>query len=363
MRTALFALFLVNINVATIAESPRLCAVCQEPLSGTFLLLSNPLLLERQPVCDSCAKLDSLCFTCGLPVKFNYLKLEDGRLLCERDASSAVLSQEEAQILFDDVKRDLRVVFSGLGTAPDKNITLSLSDRFQLEKLNSTQTAGHDRKVTLGLTHSQMRDHERFEHRIYLLSGLSRLRLAAVGAHEYTHAWLRENVAKDRQIDGDTVEGFCELVAYKLMVLRGEEREQRVIQANLYSRGQIDALLQAEADYDFYRAAKWIKYGFDDKIARTNTSRLLVLRNSPAGPAPRANESAPPEVLLLRGITGNAKRRFALINNRTLQKNEEAVIRVGNSNLVVRCLDITEDAVVVRVNHSKEPQELFLEPQ
>ena len=75
-------------------------------------------------------------------------------------------------------------------------------------------------------------------------------------------------------------EGFCELVAYKLMVLRGEEREQKVIQANLYSRGQIDALLQAEADYDFYRAVKWMKDGFDDKIARTNTSRLLVLRNS-----------------------------------------------------------------------------------
>jgi hypothetical protein len=90
--------------------------------------------------------LDSLCFTCGLPVKFNYLKLEDGRLLCERDASSAVLSQQEAQILFDDVKRDLRVVFSGLGTAPDKNITLFLSDRFprETEPLKTLAMTGSD---------------------------------------------------------------------------------------------------------------------------------------------------------------------------------------------------------------------------
>jgi hypothetical protein len=94
-----------------------------------------------------------------------------------------------------------------------------------------------------------------------LLSGLSRSRLLAVEAHEYAHAWLRENVVKDRRIDPDTVEGFCELVAYKLMSLRGEESEKKAIQANLYSRGQIEILLQAEADYDFYRLTKWMKNG------------------------------------------------------------------------------------------------------
>ena len=73
-------------NTPAVAESPRLCVVCQQPLVGSFLFLSNPLLVERQPVCEACSKLDTLCFTCGLPVKFNYLKLEDGRLLCERDA-------------------------------------------------------------------------------------------------------------------------------------------------------------------------------------------------------------------------------------------------------------------------------------
>ena len=79
------------------------------------------------------------------------------------------------------------------------------------------------------------------------MSGLGRGRLAAICAHEYTHTWLHENVPSDRALDRDTVEGFCELVAYKLMTQRHEEGEKKVILANAYTRGQVNAFVQAEA--------------------------------------------------------------------------------------------------------------------
>jgi hypothetical protein len=179
-----------------------------------------------------------------------------------------------------------------------------------------------------------MRDDERFEHRIYLLSGLSRLRLAAVGAHEYTHAWLRENIAKDRQIDGDTVEGFCELVAYKLMVLRGEEREQKVIQANLYSRGQI-TLLQAEATMTLPHC-QMDEDSVDDKI-RERRLPTFVLRNSSPGCIPAKSQHCQ------RSSSCRHHREQTAIraDQQRTCKNEEAVIRV-KPNLGVPCLGITE---------------------
>jgi hypothetical protein len=100
----------------------------------------------------------------------------------------------------------------------------------------------------------------------------------------------------------------------------------------------------------------------DEKLMRTNTARLLILNEPPSVAFAQQQTSAAPQALMLRGITGNSKRRFALINNRTLEKNEEAVIRIGASNLVVRCLEVTENAAVVTGKGSKERQHLTLKP-
>jgi hypothetical protein len=46
-----------------------------------------------------------------------------------------------------------------------------------------------------------------------LLSTSCYLCLMAVCAHEYGHAWIRENVPTTRDMDRDTEEGLCELIA------------------------------------------------------------------------------------------------------------------------------------------------------
>ena len=55
--------------------------------------------------------------------------------------------------------------------------------------------------------------------------------------------------------------------------------------------------------------------------------------------------TAVPNRLTLKGISGAPGHRFALINDRTLEKNEEGKVRVGKTNVVVRCLDISDHSL------------------
>src|ERR1051326_1927887 len=54
------------------------------------------------------------------------------------------------------------------------------------------------------------------------------------------------------------------------------------------------------------------------------------------------------------------RRQYALINNCTLQKNEEGKVRLGVTNVVVRCLEITQNSVVLQQRGSREKIQLSL---
>lgn len=62
--------------------------------------------------------------------------------------------------------------------------------------------------------------------------------------------------------------------------------------------------------------------------------------------------------LELKGISGKANARFALINNQTIGAGESAKVKVGESVVKVTCLEIHEDSVVVTVDGTKERREL-----
>lgn len=64
--------------------------------------------------------------------------------------------------------------------------------------------------------------------------------------------------------------------------------------------------------------------------------------------------------LVLKGISGTQKRRFALINNQTFMEGESAAVKFGDGRLKVQCLEIKEDSVIVEVGQSKERREIFL---
>ena len=88
------------------------CASCQLPIKGKYLLCSDPGSPDKAPVCEACAQLETSCFLCGIPVKADGLKLEDGRFVCPRDSQTAVFSQPEAIRIFEEVKRNLLRMFS-----------------------------------------------------------------------------------------------------------------------------------------------------------------------------------------------------------------------------------------------------------
>jgi type II secretory pathway component PulC len=60
----------------------------------------------------------------------------------------------------------------------------------------------------------------------------------------------------------------------------------------------------------------------------------------------------------LQGISGTATKRFAIINGRTFEVDEEAEIAVGNSRVRIRCLEIRADSVLIE--SSGEKRELKL---
>ena len=83
-----------------------------------------------------------------------------------------------------------------------------------------------------------------------------------------------------------------------------------------------------------------------------NSTRLstTVVSTSPNGKRPA------PVSLVLQGISG----KFALINGRTLEVNEEADVTTAGGKIRVRCLNINEDVVVIEADGAR--QELRLRP-
>jgi thioredoxin-related protein len=84
---------------------------------------------------------------------------------------------------------------------------------------------------------------------------------------------------------------------------------------------------------------------------------------TPPPPAFNGAPTFPPKIysaLELKGISGPANARLALINNQTIGTGETGKVKLGGSVVKVECLEIHDDYVVVAVNGSKERRELHL---
>src|SRR5262245_44607985 len=346
MRALLSMMILLGFASLAQAQTTIQCVVCRQAITNAYRSVTSPAWRDPQPVCQTCIQLNTRCFVCNLPVKPPARKLEDGRLLCPREAAAAVLSQVEAERIFEEARRDLVRLLSGRGVLPERNCSVKLVDAPEMVRLYQMRGSLHDSSHTLGLTHTQQLGPGRWEHQIYLLNGLSHSRLLAVCAHEYAHAWLHENLSRDRRLQPDTVEGFCELVAYKIMAERREELEMRVILANDYTKGMVGVLIKADDNYRFYRVVDWMKTGLDDSLSATNAVRLLALQDTPPPELvwqPQTRTPVPAS-LMLKGISGKPGARFALINDRTFALSELGRVRVGESNVTLRCLEIRDNS-------------------
>ena len=319
-------------------------------------------------VCSDCATLSTVCFFCGLPAKTNYTQLPDNRILCARDARTAVLGETEARRICRATKDSLDRLFSRFLDFPDTNVTVAIVDRVHLQEL--FRFAGHDYVCPNVWGYLETTTNRgRPQHKLSLLSGLPLASFQATVAHEYTHAWINENLSAKRKQDlsQDANEGFCELVSYRLMDSQNEEAQKRLIQLNAYTRGQIHLFLEAEQTYGMNDMVDWMKYGTNDRLAAGDLRRVrdVELPRLAAGPATNLQvyglKSAPlPDTLVLKGISWVQPRPVAMINNRALGVNEQGRVRIGKTNVIIRCLAIRPEAVRIRIVGSGEERELRL---
>jgi hypothetical protein len=282
-------------------------------------------------------------------------------------ARVSVVSEAEAGDIFNKVKREVQRILAHWAPLPDRDITTYLVNRDQFVK-EYRRTPGIDNPENLlGLTRSRHTDETNSEHYIYLLNGVPKPQFMAVCAHEYSHTWLNEHQQRSRTLDKDTIEGFCELVAYKFCALNNETNEMNRILASDYTRHQIDALVAADERYQFHRVIQWILEGVDSWLDQDKLERLLAVKKEgeelAAAFAWLPTVTAPgPDTLILKSISGSAGRRFALINNRTFATNEEGKVRVGQSNVIVRCVEIRDKSVVLQIKGQNGTLELALAP-
>jgi len=346
------------------------CAVCGALFSARIYTVQDQVTEEKVQICQDCAKLSTVCFICGLPVKTNLTQLPDGRILCTRDAQTAVLEEAEARRICRETKDSLDRLFSRFLDFPETNVTVGIVDRVHLQDL--FKFAGRDYVCpnVWGYMETKTNRHH-LEHQINLLSGLPLASFKATIAHEYTHTWLNQNLPEKRKqsLSRDANEGFCELISYRLMDAQHEEAQKRLILANAYTRGQIQLYLQAEQLYGFNDIVDWVRYGVDDRLVGGDLRRVrnvelprAPVRLATSLPAYRSAPSPAPNELLLQGISWSQDHPVAIINHRTLGLDEQGKVRVGETNVTIRCLAIRPDAVRIRVVGSGREQELRLNP-
>jgi hypothetical protein len=368
IRASHFALlaFLFLSLVNACAEN---CAVCGREIMGdTVYIFTDRVTNEKKHLCNDCSLLPDVCFVCGLPVKENFYKLHDGRVLCARDAKNVVLDPNEPKKICSDVQDEMDRLFSRFTSFPT-NVDVHVVDRVSLLALFKVPGNDYDCPDVLGYFLAKTNRHVvRFD--ISIMSALSRAEVKSTYAHELSHAWVAQNVPSERKknLGKDSQEGFCELISYLLMDADNEDAEKKSILESSYTRGQIDAFVAAERAHGLNDVLDWMKWGTDSYLDPDDPDRVRVVampkeKTVPAPAAlvfPQTIATTVPDVLALKGILGGNGHALALINDQSLAVGESAKVRVGTSNVMVRCVAIQGDSVRIQVGDSGEQQVLSL---
>ena len=365
MVLTLLASFLSELSLT--AASNR-CAICGAPFGDTVYTVTDEVTHEKKQICYDCSVWPQVCYLCGLPVRKDYIKLPDGRFLCARDAKTAVLDDDEAKRLCEDVIDRLDRMLSRFATFPRTNVEINVIDRVNLLALFKVPGNDYDCPDIVGYFQARTNQNN-ITYSISLMSALPRADLEAVCAHEYSHAWVSANVPLERKktLGRNAEEGFCELVAYLLMNSEHEDAEAQAITRNNYTRGQIDLFIEAEKRYGVNEIIDWMRYGVDAQLDKDDLNRVRTVVMPPSGSKPSASMMAyiatpppAPDTLTLKGIFWSKTRPVALINGCSFGVKDEGKVPLGSTNVTIRCLAVRENSVLIQVVGSNEQQELRL---
>ncbi len=340
--------FLAVVWALAAGETNYYCVVCGKgPLTGRIWLS------KWGAVCDDCAKLETRCSICGLPIRDGdgSVKTGDGRYICRFDKTNAVLDLDQARELFTDTEQEV-VEMYGQGFALQyPEVTVSLFD------VDYWSERGRENGLhKYGFASTRPAPGGAFTHEVVMLSGRLHDEMLATAAHEYTHLWINENRPKDRVIDDDTIEAICELTAYNLMGQKKLADAQARILENPYTHGRIKTLVQVYNDRGIGYILDWVKNGTDPNFDPADSSAQAL-------PEKPASVYVPvvvilPKTLKYTGLMDIGSDHEAVINGVSFLSGEEKHIRLQGRTVAVHCREIHEADVEVQVDDS--PTELKL---
>jgi Protein DA1 len=354
-----------------VARAQDVCAICGKPFQGPVYVMTDEVTGEKKLVCSDCIKLPR-CSICGLPVKDNFSELPDGRYLCERDAKTVVLKADDAERICAGVKDDLDRLFSRFTSFPD-NVDVTAIDRIDVDEMFHRAGNNFESPDLLGSIQAVMVNGAR-RYKMSLMTGMPTAELKETCAHEFSHAWVGENVNRaQRGLGRDAEEGFCEMVGYLLMDSQSEEGEKKRVLANHYTRGQVELFIEAEQRYGFDQILDWMKYGVAEELEPGHLEKIRAVKM----PAPKSvtvnpaaynyfNHTNPPPpapaILKLQGILwGNPP--VAIVNGHSFSANEADKVKLGKIEVNIRCLQIQKDSVRIQNVDSGTELELRLPAQ
>jgi Protein DA1 len=365
------ALLCLGFGGSLAARAQDVCAICGKPIQGPVYIMTDEVTGEKKLVCSDCIKLPR-CSICGLPVKENFTELPDGRYLCERDAKTVVLKADDAERICAGVKDDLDKLFSRFTSFPD-NVDVTAIDRIDVDAMFHRAGNNFESPDLLGCIQAVEVNGAR-RYKMSLMTGMPTAELKETCAHEFCHAWVGENVNRaQRGLGRDAEEGFCEMVGYLLMDSQSEEGEKKRVLANHYTRGQVELFIEAEQRYGFDQILDWMKYGVAEELEPGHLEEIRDVKM----PAPKSvtvnpaaynyfnhtNSPPPaPAILKLQGILwGNPP--VAIINGHSFSVNEADKVKLGKTEVNIRCVQIQKDSVRIQNVDSGTELELRLPAQ
>jgi hypothetical protein len=324
-------------------ETKYFCVVCGKgPLTGRIWLS------KWGGVCDGCYKLENHCSLCGLPVRDGdgHVKTGDGRFICRFDKTNAVLEAAQAQQIFEDARPDLVNLFGPDFELQYPDVTVNLFDvDYWSEKGRG------DGLHKFGFANTRRTAGGQCTHEVVMLSGRLHDEIAATAAHEYTHLWINENLPPGRQMAVDTVEGICELAAYKLMGARARWDEQQKILDNPYTHGEIKKLVAVEEQNGMGYILNWVKNGATDTLA--GEASLIPM----ASPAPALTNLSPPlpKTLKFGGLIVLGPDLQAVINGVAFAPGDTKRVKLRDKTVLIHCREVRRDDVVLDLGGFSSP--------
>ncbi len=350
------------------AFAQTVCDICGKPINGQFYLVTDQVTGQQKNVCSSCIKLPR-CFICGLPVKDGGEQLSDGRWLCARDSLTAVMDAETARQTVGEVRDELDSLFSRYTSFPT-NVNVNVIDRVDVDSMFQPVGNSFESPNLLGCIQPVM-DGGKKHYEMRLLTGLPLIELKATAAHEFSHAWVGENVSPERHalIARDAEEGFCEMVAYLLMDSQGQEGQKQFILRNHYTRGQVQLFIAGEQQYGFDQILDWMKYGETSRLEDGHLDEIRDVK-MPSGsvaatpsPALYATVAAAPiktaSSVELQGILWGSP-PVAIINGKSVFPNDQFTVNIGGRQTAIRCVEIQTNFIRIEYIGTSKQEEVHL---